>query len=154
MQNFGLKQNKNKYYLLIKDEYDDKMIASIELKSTDFDDENFSPVFNRKTEEYFLAPSSKCRSDIAKVNSPIFNHTCTELIDKYAILKPNHTYYRQATFDKFLAGFGLGYLLLRELPLRNFYARTFVMFVYFGKIFDHFPIFPFSGILSNLRIKC
>jgi hypothetical protein len=36
MQNFGLKQNQNKYYLLIKDEYDDKMIASIELKSTDF----------------------------------------------------------------------------------------------------------------------
>jgi len=30
-----------------EDEYDDKMIANIELKSTDFDDENFSPVFNR-----------------------------------------------------------------------------------------------------------
>ena len=60
MQNFGLNQNKSKYIILIKDEYDDKMIASIELKSTDFDDENFSPVFNRKTEEYFLSPSSKC----------------------------------------------------------------------------------------------
>jgi len=31
------------------DEYDDRMIANIELKSTEFDDENFSPVFNRAT---------------------------------------------------------------------------------------------------------
>lgn len=54
MQNSGSAQRKSKFIFLKKDEYDDKMIASIELKSTDFDDENFSPVFNRKTEEYFL----------------------------------------------------------------------------------------------------
>ena len=30
-----------------RDDYDEKMIANIELKSTDFDDENFSPVFTR-----------------------------------------------------------------------------------------------------------
>ena len=130
------------------------MIASIELKSTDFDDENFSPVFNRKTEEYFLSPGSKCLSDMNKINSPLYNHTISELIDKYAVLKPNHSFYRQATWDKFLAGFGLGYLLLRELPLRNFYARSFIMFCYFGKIFDHFPIFPFSGIKNKNRLEC
>lgn len=32
---------------LSQDEYDDRMIASIELKSQDFNDENFSPVFTR-----------------------------------------------------------------------------------------------------------
>ncbi len=30
------------------------MIANIEFKSTDFDNENFSPVFNRETKESFL----------------------------------------------------------------------------------------------------
>lgn len=37
-----------------KDAYDDRMIANIELKSLDFDDENFSPVFNRSKKEFFL----------------------------------------------------------------------------------------------------
>jgi hypothetical protein len=31
-----------------EDQYDNRMIANIELKSTDFDDENFSPVFTRE----------------------------------------------------------------------------------------------------------
>jgi hypothetical protein len=43
------------------------MIASIELKSTDFDDENFSPVFGRPKKEFFLKPSEKFASDIQKV---------------------------------------------------------------------------------------
>jgi hypothetical protein len=34
--------------------YDEKMIANIELKSEDYENENFSPIFNRKTKEYFL----------------------------------------------------------------------------------------------------
>lgn len=34
-------------YIHFQDAYDDLMIANIELKSLDFDDENFSPVFNR-----------------------------------------------------------------------------------------------------------
>jgi len=54
MLSFGLKLNKKKYVNFNQDEYDDKMIASIELKSSDFNDENFSPVFNRVTKEFFL----------------------------------------------------------------------------------------------------
>lgn len=38
-----------------------------------------------------------------------------ELVDRYILIKPNHTYYRNATIDKFLGGFGLGYLFLREV---------------------------------------
>jgi hypothetical protein len=38
------------------------MIASIELKSTDFNDENFSPVFNRVTKEFFLQPGEKMKN--------------------------------------------------------------------------------------------
>ena len=40
------------------------MIASIELKSTDFNDENFSPVFNRVTKEFFLSQSDKYKEGI------------------------------------------------------------------------------------------
>jgi len=43
------------------------MVANIELKSLDFDDENFSPVFNRTKTEFFLEPSEKYKSDIARV---------------------------------------------------------------------------------------
>ena len=59
MLNYGLRPNKKKYLILTQDEYDDRMIASIELKSTDFNDENFSPVFNRVTKEFFLKPGQK-----------------------------------------------------------------------------------------------
>jgi len=37
-----------------RENYDEKMIANMELKSLDYDDENFSPVFNRATQEVFL----------------------------------------------------------------------------------------------------
>jgi len=47
------------------------MIANIELKSLDFDDENFSPVFNRATQEVFLKKSERYKSDFNKVR-PIF----------------------------------------------------------------------------------
>jgi len=58
------------------------------------------------------------------------NYTFEERVNKYNLIKPNHTYYRGWTMDKFVGGFGLSYLLLRELPLRNFYARVFVMYVF------------------------
>jgi len=35
-------------------EYDDKMISSIEIKSDDMDSENYSPVFTRSKKEYVL----------------------------------------------------------------------------------------------------
>jgi len=43
------------------------MISNIELKSLDFDDENFSPVFNRETKEVFLKPSERFKADINRV---------------------------------------------------------------------------------------
>ena len=43
------------------------MIANIELKSLDFDDENFSPVFNRSKKEFFLELSEKYKKDISRV---------------------------------------------------------------------------------------
>jgi len=70
----------------VKDAYDDRMVANIELKSQDFDDENFSPVFNRKTQEYFLEPSEKFKSDHAKVKQhkgqrSVVKSECKDLIE-------------------------------------------------------------------------
>lgn len=38
-------------------------------------------------------------------------------MDKYALIKPNHTYWREFTFSKFLSGFAVGYLVLREVNI-------------------------------------
>lgn len=135
-----------------QDLYDEKMIANIELKSLDFDDENFSPVFDRAKQEFFLEPGEKMKSDFDRLNKPLALHSVEELIDRYWLYKPNHTYFRTWTFDKFLAGFGFGYVLLRELPLRNFYARCLVMSLFASKLLDHFdniwPSFVPQGTLT------
>jgi hypothetical protein len=55
------------YHTLIQDEYDDRMISSIELKSDDFNDENFSPVFSRLKKESYLSIGDKYRKDMAIV---------------------------------------------------------------------------------------
>ena len=55
-----------------RDAYDDLMISNIELKSLDFDDENFSPVFNRATQEYFLKPSERFNTELEKVLFALF----------------------------------------------------------------------------------
>ena len=119
-------------------EYDDRMISNIELKSLDFDDENFSPVFNRATQEVFLQPSEKFKADFNKLTAPLKGAGFEELIDKYINFKPNHTYYRHWPIDKFIGGFGLSYLILREIPIRNFYARGLILYSFFAKFFDHF----------------
>jgi len=126
-------------------EYDDKMVSNIELKSLDFDDENFSPVFNRKTQEVFLEASERSRSDMAKVMAPLRSRTHEEWVDKFMLIKPNHSYYRNWPYEKFFGGIFLGYFILREIPLRNFYARVIIMFAWYGKLLDYFKSFhPFQ----------
>jgi hypothetical protein len=136
-----------------RQEYDDRMMANIELKSLDFDDENFSPVFNRATQEVFLQPSEKFKNDFNKLVGPIRGMPLDEVIDKYILIKPNHTFYRQWPIDKFFGGFGLFYLIFREIPLRNFYARVFVMWAFMAKLYDHFKTpMPFSGPQATLNM--
>ncbi len=84
--------------------------------------------------------------DNAKIQAPILSATPSEIFDKYIVTKPDHSFYREATIEKFIAGFGIGYLILRELPVRNFYARCFIMQLYAAKLFDHtWSIFPYNG---------
>jgi hypothetical protein len=51
--------------------------------------------------------------------------------------KPNHTYFREFNMNKFFLGFPLAYLVLRDLPLRNFYARCVVMCALYAKYMDN-----------------
>jgi len=133
--------------------YDDKMLANIELKSLDFDDENFSPVFNRATQEVFLHPSERFRSDFHKAYSPFKSVSYEEAINKWVLFTPNHTHWREGTITKWTSGFLFGYILLRELPLRNFYARCFVMWVGFAKLFDHMTTWwPYFGAQGQLLV--
>jgi len=69
------------------------------------------------------------------------------VIDEYMLKTPNHSYFRNLTYEKFVLGFGAGYLILRELPIRNFYARCIIMSVAIAKMFDHVEAFmPGSAI--------
>jgi hypothetical protein len=133
-------------------EYDDKMISNIELKSLDFDDENFSPVFNRATQEVFLKKSERFKNDFNKLMGPLRGLNFEEIVDKYVLFKPDHSYYRQWPIDKFFGGFGLGYLLFRELPIRNFYARVFVMSCFLAKLYDHFAT-PFPSFSPQIFLQ-
>jgi len=68
-----------------------------------------------------------------------------EYIDHYYLYPTDHSFYRSWTIDKFVGGFGVSYIFLRELPFRNFYARFFLMYVFFAKVFDHFSPVPYIG---------
>jgi len=133
-------------------EYDDKMISNIELKSLDFDDENFSPVFNRATQEVFLKKSERYKADFNKLVGPLRGLSFDEIVDKYVLFKPNHTYYRHLPIDKFFGGFALSYLVLRELPLRNFYARVFTMSCLLAKMYDHMST-PLPSMQPNIFLN-
>jgi len=134
-------------------EYDDRMISNIELKSLDFEDENFSPVFNRATQEVFLQPSERFKTEFNKLASPLRGVPVEEAIDKYVLYKPNHSYYRQWPIDKFFGGFAMFYFIMREIPLRNFYARCFVMYCFFAKLYDHFKTpLPYFGPQATLQM--
>lgn len=134
-----------------RDNFDDLMISEIELKSQDFDDENFSPVFGRQKQEHFLEASDRLKKEISMSLSNQKGKTSVELVDEYMLRTPNHSYFRNWTYEKFILGFGAGYILVRELPIRNFYARCVIMSFAFAKFFDHVDTFlPGSGL--NFRV--
>jgi hypothetical protein len=88
---------------------------------------------------------------MALITRPLKTHSFNDYMDKYALFKPNHTYYRSWTIDKFMGGFAVSYIFLRELPVRNFYARVFLMYIFAAKILDHMKtIWPFGGPCGDI----
>merc|ERR1712083_494769 len=66
--------------------------------------------------------------------------TPDEKWSRYGYRGGEATYWKTWTVEKRMPGFAFGYLLLRELPIRNFYARGFIMIAYFSKFFDQYGI--------------
>lgn len=75
---------------------------------------------------------------------------------KYGQKHSDHTKWREYTLQvSHPLGFVFGYIALRELPLRNFYARSFIMFVYASTVFSQYklPLPLLSRLGSTLAIK-
>ena len=114
--------------------YDDLMISNIELKEGD--DPN-SPHFS------YLAARAR------KENFPMYSQkyydgmkTTVDQLMKQQAIRANHSYtfWHEWTLEKYFIGLGLTYLVLRELPIRSFYARSFIMGVIGLRFYDNYRI--------------
>jgi hypothetical protein len=77
---------------------------------------------------------------------PLKSNSFENFMDKYVVWKPNHTFYRHWTIDRFMGGFGVAYIFMRELPVRNFWARVLIMYIFAAKVLDHMKtILPYGG---------
>ena len=126
--------------------YDDLMISNIELKEGD--DPN-SPYFSylaaRARKEKFPTFSQKFDDGFA---------VCMNELAKRETIKQNYSYrfWHQFTFEKYFMGVGLTYLLLRELPIRSFYARSFIMAMVGIRFYDNFRFKGFNSSTETTMV--
>ena len=124
------------------DQYDDLMISNIELKDTDIKSENFTILSLREKRERTpsLAPhvQSQMNDYIKKMGSPLKTKPSLADFWEYPILK------------YFLTTIG-GYLVIREIPIRNFYARAFLMVPFLFHLKRAFNP-SVNGIVTNLSL--
>ena len=93
------------------------MIAAVELKSEDFDDPNFSPLFTRVRKEFFLEPNELYKKEYNQFVSPMRSRSFGDYLDKYYGGKKNNSFWREWTIERsFFAG-GLSYFLLRDVQI-------------------------------------
>lgn len=127
------------------DEYDDLMVSNIELKSANFDDPNFSILSTRDRKEIVPGFTPKARKQVDDYMSFMYDTPAksTSLAGFW-----------EAPVYKYIAGLGCSYLLIRELPIRNFYARAFIMAFYLNSMRTMFwPNIGFYGFRSGLIMK-
>ena len=123
------------------DRYDELMVSNIELKEGEnSDDVNYT----------FICPRSK-KEIMPSFRSEKFLETQRELLNTKvdpAKAPTSYAYYHQLPLLKYTGGVVAGYLLLRELPVRNFYARASIMFFWLLGVRD---VFQFIGFTKELR---
>ena len=116
--------------------YDDLMMANIEpTQQEDIEKPNFSLVNNRSKREYFFSYNKKATDAFDRLLDPIHESMRS---NKEASLR----YFRQMPFVTSVLSTGLVYLVLRELPIRNFYARGFIMFGFLNYLLRKFRLEP------------
>ena len=115
--------------------YDDLMISNIELKEGDDPDSPyFSYLASRSKKEKFPAYSENFFKAFEQVSS-------IDNSDKYKNF--SYRFWHEWTLEKYFIGMGVTYLVLRELPIRNFYARSFIMTLLGVKVISNYR---FRGI--------
>ena len=127
------------------DDYDTLMISNIELKSEDYDDDNFTIIATRKRKEIMPGNhTSLFNKTLSNLESFVMGKTHIRLGETGSTgsrsLLINQQYYMELSQLNWI----LGYLVLRELPIRNFWARSVIMTVYVTNYLSLFGI-PFSS---------
>lgn len=127
------------------DAYDDLMVSNIELKDPNFESPHFTILSLRDRKERVPQLTDKALSQINDYNQYI--QTAKAKKTSFATLW-------ERPFYKHIVGIGLGYLLIRELPVRNFYARAFIMFFYLNHLRQILtPDFMNGGFAFNVVLR-
>ena len=115
-----------------KKAYDELMISNIELKEGDNPESPYySYLAARSKKEKFPTYSQKYFDAYQKVSS---------INDSDRYLDNSNRFWHNFTFEKYFIGMGLTYLLLRELPIRNFYARSVIMGILGYKLYSNYRV--------------
>ena len=121
-------------------DYDTKMISNIEIKEGDDPDSpHFSYLASRARKEKFPTYSQKYMDAY---------HQIMTIDESKKRLDHSYRYWHHFTLEKYFFGMGLTYLVVRELPIRNFFARAIIMGFIGGNLYSNYR---FRGILSGTR---
>lgn len=115
------------------DRYDDLMVSNIELKHPDSENPNFAVISLRERKEIVPGLTEKSKEDIKKYLNFMQNAKPT---------RSSNTSYWEWPIHKMMISTTAGYFVLRELPIRNFYARSVIMGAYMIHLLS---IFSFRG---------
>lgn len=137
-----IQETKAKLWFDTKEEeeaYDQRMIANIEIKEGDDPDSpHFTILAPRVRKEKMPSLSEKA----LKASNDLLLYDDTEMRLSHTYLN-NHNW----TTTKYMGGMALSYFLIRELPIRNFYARAMI---FAGLYFKLNQNYKFSHILSGM----
>jgi hypothetical protein len=134
------------------DDYDNLMISNIELKSEDYFDPNFTIVSNRSKKEIMPGNhNSLFNNSVAKMESFAIKQSHLRLGEHGLLGTRSLAIFKDYYLAKGWANWIVGYLVLRELPIRNFYARSVVMSWFILKYFKTYGIPSFNGNMISVQ---
>lgn len=127
--------------------YDDLMMANIETsQDKDLEQPGFTFINTKPRAERFFSFTDRAQRQLEEVARA----------EAFPTSRPNPSlaYFRELPLVMTGVGTFIGYLILRELPVRNFYARGFLMTLYASWLYDrHRFLGSHRGILSHVKIN-
>lgn len=121
-----------------QDRYDDMMMASIELTQREsIEAPNFTFLYFKPKKEQFFEPNGKYEQAMRLLRAKRPAHQPSD-----KPLEPSLKYLRHLPALVWYSSIAGTYFLLRELPIRNFYARSFLMFIFLTSVMDRFKPQP------------